>query len=61
MVMKRYKVILNGQVIRDYDYLIFAEIVVSEYMQRDWFDNDADLVEIYDTETGEYIYTNENV
>ena len=57
--MKRYKVFLNGQAVREYERVSYANRHVGEIMRQDWFDNDADLVEIYDTETGEYIYTNE--
>jgi hypothetical protein len=57
--MKRYKVILNGQALCEYERVSYANRKVGEIISQDWFDNDGDLVEIYDTETGEYIYTNE--
>ena len=56
--MKRYKVILNGQALCEYKRVSYANRKVGDIISQDWFDNDGDLVEIYDTETGEYIYTN---
>lgn len=58
--MKRYKIILNGQTIRDYERVSYANKKVGDIMHATWFSNDEDIVEIYDSETGEYIYSNED-
>ena len=57
--MKRYKIILNGQIIRDYERVSYANKKVGDIMNQKWFSNDEDLLEIYDSEIGEYIYSNE--
>lgn len=59
MIMKRYQVILNGQIIKDYERVSSANKMIGKVVNQAWFSDDADLVEIYDSETGEYIYTNE--
>jgi hypothetical protein len=59
--MKRFHVILNGQFVSSYQRLSYANKQVGEIVSQGWFSHENDLVEIYDSESGETIYTNENV
>lgn len=59
--MKKFHVILNGQFVASYQRLSYANKKVGEIVSQSWFSHENDLVEIYNAENGETIYTNENV
>lgn len=59
--MKKFHVILNGQFVASYQRLSYANKKVGEIVSQSWFSHENDLVEIYNDESGETIYTNENV
>jgi hypothetical protein len=58
--MRKYHVILNGQLVASYQRLSYANKKVGEIVNKSWFSNANDLVEIYNVESGETIYTNDN-
>ena len=59
--MKKFHVLLNGQFVASYQRLSSANKKVGEIVSQSWFSHENDLVEIYNDESGETIYTNENV
>lgn len=56
---QRYFVILNGDFLMGYANHSGADKLVGKIQREWWWDNDANLLEIYDKETGETIWSNE--
>ena len=54
-----FLVILNGNVIRDNKRFSSAKKTADKIRQCENFNDENDLLEIYDTESGEFVWTNE--
>lgn len=54
-----FLVILNGKVVRANKRLSSAKKTVEKIRQCEKFNDENDLLEIYDTENGEFVLTNE--
>lgn len=54
-----FLVILNGNVVRANKRLCSAKKTVDKIRQCEKFNDENDLLEIYDKENGEFVWTNE--